>query len=167
MLELKWGAIVVMASFIWVCVEYVFGLHDQHIELQPLFTTLWIPFALLLVFVALREKKRAVGGRLTYWQGVRSAALMGIVVGLLTPPSIWVFFRFVNPGFFDAMIDQSVATGVSRADAEAYFSESRYLLMEGVGGALGTVVVGLLVMVFLRAPTKRAHAPSRNGGGET
>jgi hypothetical protein len=164
--ELKWGGIVVLASFVWVCLEYVFGLHDQHIALQPLFTTLWIPFAGLLVFVALREKRRACGGRLGYWQGVRSAALMGIVVGLLTPPSIWVFFHFVNPGFFDDMIAQSVATGVPRGEAEAYFNQSRYLLMEGVGGFLGTLLAGLLVMFFLRTPAARGHAATGKGGGK-
>lgn len=164
--ELKWGTIVVLASFVWVCMEYVFGLHTQHIELQPLFTTMWIPFAGLLVFVALREKKRVLGGRLTYWQGARSSGLMAVAVGLLTPLSMWVFFRFVNPGFFAAMIDFSVATGVSRVDAEAYFSESRYLLMEAVGGALGTLGAGLLLMVFLRTPAARGSAAGRESGGK-
>lgn len=158
MLELRWGGFVVVAGFLWVCVEYLSGLHDRHMDLQPLITTLWIPFAVLLIFAGLRAKKRALAGQLSYRQGVRSAAVMAVVVGVLTPPSLWVFFRFVNPGFFDAMIDHSVATGVSRADAEAYFNRSRYLLMEGLGGAVGTLVTGTLLMVFLRTKKTRKTA---------
>ncbi len=150
-IELKWGLIIVLAGFVWICGEYVLGLHDRHIEVQGMITSFWIPFATLLVFLALRQKKRSLHGRLDYWSGVRSGAIITATVGTLTPLTLWLFFACVNPGFFDAMIAYSVASGVTPADAAAYFNVRAYLVQGVLGAVVGTLGATFVLMLLLRS----------------
>ncbi len=148
--ELKWGLIIVVAGFLWVLLEWAVGLHGPLIAYHPIVTMLWIPLAIVLLVLGLRDKKRRQGS-LSYVQGLLSTALIALVIALLSPVTQWLYLGVINPGFFETMIDAAVARGTARSEAVAYFNLGNYLLMATVSGVVGTLVSGAIAMIFLRS----------------
>ncbi|MEZ5558967.1 MAG: DUF4199 domain-containing protein [Pseudomonadales bacterium] len=148
--EIKWGLIIVAAGFVWILAEWLAGLHGPNIAWHGTITMFWIPLAMVLLVLGLREKKRVLGGHLSYGRGVLAGVVIAVIIALLSPVTQWLYLAVINPGFFGAMIDYAVATGTDRATAESYFTLSNYLIEGTVGAFVGTVVTTLIAMIFLR-----------------
>ena len=68
--EVKWAAIFIVTMLAWMLLEKLTGLHSTHIDKQQYLTMLFMPPAILVYVLALRDKKRRFyGGEMTYMQG--------------------------------------------------------------------------------------------------
>ncbi len=151
--ELKWGLLISVAAFIWTCLEYAVGLHTIHIDLHPIITMFWIPIAIFLLVLALREKKwKDLDGKMSYLDGVKSGVIIAVMLAVLSPVVLYIFFQFINPGFFDTMAAHAVEQGhLTQADATSYFSMGSYIFQAVLGSVIGTVVSTLIIMFFMRS----------------
>ena len=157
--ELKWTAIIGVAGFLWICLEYLMGFHTTKIEMHPVVTMLWIPLAIFLMVMALRDKKRALGGRMTYMQGLIFGIFCAIGIAILSALFQYIYHAFINPDFFETMkaftIERATASGLDetlvRESAEATFNTSAYVLQSSLAGAIGAVLTTAVAMIFMRS----------------
>ena len=57
-IEIKWAIIFVIMTLIWMILEKVAGLHDEHIDKHPIFTNfIAIPAIAIYVFAILDKRK--------------------------------------------------------------------------------------------------------------
>ncbi|MBL8603675.1 MAG: DUF4199 domain-containing protein [Myxococcales bacterium] len=152
--EVRYGLILSAASFLWVCLEYAIGLHDRHLALHPVVTNLFavIPIGVLVRVLMLRRARD--GGALTWRRGIASGMLVSAITAVFGAPSMWLFFRYVNPGYFSTMIAEAVRTGHDRAAAEGYFNLANYALSASVM----PLVMGLITTLAITAVLKRRRA---------
>ena len=66
-IEIKWALISAAMFLAWMIMEKLAGLHDKHLEQQPVVTTLiLIPSIIIYVLALLDKKKSYYSGRMTY-----------------------------------------------------------------------------------------------------
>lgn len=160
--ELLLGALLSLAGLLWVTGEYLAGLHTTRIDLHPTVTNFFavIPIAFI---VALRARRRDDGG-LSWRAGVASGLVLSAANSALTPLTLWVFVRFINPGFFAAMIASAVRTGqATRDEAAAYFTLGSYIGQSMVF----SVVAGLVTSLVATAVLRRGGPRSPEAAGAT
>ncbi|MCI0664181.1 MAG: DUF4199 domain-containing protein, partial [Acidobacteria bacterium] len=68
-------------------------------------------------------------------------------VALLTPLVQFIFHKFINPGFFEKMIEVAIAGGQSLQQAQATFNFKMYAF----GGAIFGLIIGAITSLILAA----------------
>ena len=153
--EIKWGVIFTIAMLLWLALERLTGLHDKYFWLQAYLTNLVAIPAVWIYVLLIREKRRQLGGTITFKQAFIAGLLTTIVVTLLVPPSQWLTFKFITPHYFENAINYCVTTQGHTLDyAQGIFNAQSYLFM----GIVGALVMGVLTSLILAAimRTKKA-----------
>jgi hypothetical protein len=148
LLELKWALVFVLTTLGWLLMERVFGLHSTRIELHAALTNLYAIPATAVYVLALRDKRKSLGGAMTYRQGLASGAWITLFVTLLNPLTQTLALMVVTPAFLENMIAHSVSSGeLSLPEAQNYFNLGNYikqgLAASPVMGAATTAIVAL------------------------
>jgi hypothetical protein len=144
--ELKYAILYVIAAFAWSCIEFLTGLQSTRIALHPYFVT---PFYLLLTaiiyYLAIREKRARLAGRLSFGQGLATGGLLTVLILVLNAVAFYVFNTFVNPNFFADFARFKIETEhIEREVAEAYYSFNNLLLRGSTYRAvMGLIATGL------------------------
>ncbi|SMO79159.1 DUF4199 domain-containing protein [Gracilimonas mengyeensis] len=156
--ELKWGLIFAGSTLIWMLLERVTGLHDEHISQHMLYTNLFAIVAITLYVLALRDKRENdLGGDMTYKQGFISGLIITVIVTVLSPLTQYLSATFIAPDYFQNMIEFSVQEGyMAEEDASNYFSLSNYVKQS----IIGAFVLGVLTSAIVAFFTK-SNAPSK------
>lgn len=155
--ELKWGAIFTVAALVWLYFEKLMGWHGPKIGQHATMTNIFAVVAIAVFVFALLEKRRKLGGTMTWKQGFLSGLLISVVVAVLSPLSQWLTHSVISPEYFPNIIAHSVENGLmSRADAERTFSLGSYMVQGVVGGLVMGVVTSAVVAFFV----KRKEAPA-------
>ncbi len=83
--EIKWGLLFVLAGLAWTWLEKLAGLHSTRIDQHASLTMLFMIPAFALYWLAFREKKRQLGGQISFRQAFLSglAPVVGIITSLL------------------------------------------------------------------------------------
>jgi membrane-associated HD superfamily phosphohydrolase len=149
-------------SILWIALEKLTGLHDQHIKWHPYLTLLIAIPAVWIYVLAIREKRQELGGQMTFKQIFIFGLLIGIVVALLTPLAQWICFTYITPNYFQNAIQTGLAQGYKLEDLQANFNARSYRLQ----GIIGGVVMGALTSLILGAimRTKKAAAVAQTSG---
>ncbi|MCI0664850.1 MAG: DUF4199 domain-containing protein [Acidobacteria bacterium] len=153
--EIKWGVIFVIVSFLWISLEWLVGLHDKYISMQQYFGFLFVIPAVLMMVLAIAEKRRVLGGEISFKQGFLCGMGVSIVVAILTPLYQWILFRFVSPDFFQNNINYRISLGQDPAALQMLYS-IKWVLIGGVVVALVTgAITSLLLAAIMRTRTAR------------
>lgn len=163
--EIKWGVIFALAGLIWVTLEYLAGLHTGFIAWHPILTMFFIIPAVTIMTLAIREKKKSLGGRITFWQAFLCGMGVSLVVALPGPVNQFIFHRLINPGFFAAMIRQAVDRGGQTLEqAQAFFNFQNYVLQSVIGpvimGAITSAIIAAIIRTRQRGGTVNAEVAS-------
>ena len=153
-IELKWALIFAGVTLLWMLLERVAGLHDQHIHLHMVITNLFAIPAIVMMTLALREKRRVFfDGSMSYLQGVKAGALVSLFIALLSPGTQWVISKVVTPKYFSNMNAYSVEAGhyETEAAAAAYFNLGTYMVQSAAGALIMGLLTTAVVMIFLRS----------------
>ncbi len=146
--EIKWGVVWPTSMFLFLCFEFYAGLQQPaHLEWGVIVDSIGgLALPLLVFFLGLRQKRdQDFGGAMNWKQGFVSGLIITAVALPLSLLLTWAFFTFVNPAWFDTMINYSVATGYSGLeDAQAYFNLKSYLTQTAIGTALFGVVLSAI-----------------------
>jgi hypothetical protein len=155
--ELKWAVYFTLMTIIWVVFEKAIGLHDIHIEKQVTFTYFYAIPAILIYFLALREKKmKDYSGMMTYRQGLISGIWLTLFTSIMAPFNIYLIFTYISPDFLQNAKISAVANELMDLQtAEAYFTISNYiqesLKSTPIFGLFTTALVTLFVRTKLSA----------------
>lgn len=140
--ELTWGIIFSAMMFAWTCLEFATGLHTTHKDLHPILTNLVLFPSVAIYLLALRNVRKTLGGYMTWLQAIRSGMVMTVIIAVLNPMQMYLFFTYVNPTFFTDFAQYAFETNQAPSVEKAleYFNISAYLKM----GTFGALVMGLV-----------------------
>ncbi|MCB0395204.1 MAG: DUF4199 domain-containing protein [Flavobacteriales bacterium] len=151
--EIKWALIFVVTSLTWVTAEKLAGMHDEHIDVHMLTTSLFaIPALLIYVLALLEKRKKSFGGFMTYKQGFLSGMIITLIITALSPVSQVIKSLVITPDYFANMIQYTVDHGLLLPeDAAAEFNLTRYIK----GSIFGAFFMGTITAAILAFFTKK------------
>lgn len=149
--EIKFSVIYVLAATGWAIGEYLFGFHTTRKDQHETITWFFFLPAFLIFLWALRAKRASLGGSISFRQGFFSGLIMTGLAVALSPLAMPVYFKLINPGFFEDFRQYAVAKGMmSPAGAAAYFNYGNYMLQGAIGNLLLGVLFSLLAALIVR-----------------
>jgi Protein of unknown function (DUF4199) len=152
--EIKWGLIFSLAALLWVLLERLAGLHDKYIQYHPLLSMLFVIPAVVMMLMAISEKRRELGGAITFKQAFLCGLGVSVVVTLLAPLAQYLTQNFITPNYFTNAINYAVQNGhQTREQAELYFSLKSYILQASLGGLVMGAITTLILAAIMRART--------------
>lgn len=153
--EIRWGIYFILMQLIWLGGEKQFGLHNEHISEHAKYS-MFVLFPSIAIYVfALLEKRKQLGGSMTYMQGLVSGILVSIVVMILTPFSVWASNTIISPDYFENVINYTVSQNIkTREQAEAYFNMNNYIFESTMFAPMAGLVTSALVAVFVKRNPK-------------
>jgi hypothetical protein len=145
--EVKYGLIFSLVTFLWISLEYLFGFHTKHIEKHVVVTKFFSFPAVIIMVQNIMQKKRELGGKITFGQAFQSGFIMTLIVAMLTPLVYYFFFTFINPGYFEAFRNYAIQLKIATADqAASDFNLKSYLVQSVISaivmGVLSTSIIG-------------------------
>jgi len=151
-IEIKWAAIFVGFTLLWLTMEKTLGFHDEKIAQHPIITNIiMIPAILIYLFGLLDKRKNSYDGIMSFKQGFVAGFTISIFVTICIPITQSIISFVISPEYFSNAIAYSVETGeVSQEEAEEFFNLKSYIIQ----GMLFTPVVGsvttAILMLFLK-----------------
>ncbi|MDN7124011.1 DUF4199 domain-containing protein [Pseudidiomarina terrestris] len=150
--ELKWGVLFSGAILVWLLIERLTGLHDEHIEYHAYFTNLFAVVAVVIYVLALRDKRASLPNQEMRWiEGFLSGVIIAVVVAALSPLLQIIAHYLISPDFFANMQAYTINEGLMEpAAAREYFSLESYIIQSVIGALLMGAATAAVVAFFLR-----------------
>ncbi len=151
--ELKWAVIFSLMTLLWMLLEKLSGLHGKYIDYQAYLTNLYAIPAIVIMTLALREKKMIFfGGKISYKQGLISGTILSVFIALLSPLTQCITTYIISPDYFPNVIKRSVELGYYKtvAEASANFNYQSFAIQGFVGSLIMGIITSAIVMIFLR-----------------
>lgn len=152
-IELKWAIIFSIVGLLWMILEKITGLHGKNIDYQMYWTNLFAIPAIILMVMALKDKKKnSYGGQITYKQGLISGIILSIIIALISPLTQWITSYVISPEYFPNVIKRSVELGYYKTttDAEANFNYQNYAIQGAIGALVMGIITTAIAMIFIR-----------------
>ena len=152
-IEIKWAIIFSMIVLLWMLLEKLFGLHGKLIDYHLYLTNLFAIPAIIMMVMALKEKKRSFYNRqMTYKQGFISGVILSIIIALLSTLTQWVTSYVISPEYFPNVIKRSVEIGYFKtiAEANANFNYANYAIQGAIGSLIMGIITTAIAMIFIR-----------------
>lgn len=154
--EIKWGLLFVAMQLLWMTMEKLTGLHDEHIDQHMIYTNfVAIPSILIYVLALLDKRKKDYGGFMTYKQGFISGLIITAIVTLLSPLTQFLTSEVISPDYFANATEYAVSEGkMTREAAEEYFNLKSYLIQVIIGTPVMGIITTAIVAIFTRRSPK-------------
>lgn len=151
--EIKWAIIFTIVVLLWMVLEKISGLHDQYIDYHLYLTNLFAIPAIIMMVMALKEKKRKdYQGRMTYKQGFISGLILSVFIAVLSPLAQYITSYYITPDYFPNVIKRSVELGyyADTTAAEANFNYQNYTIQGAIGALVMGIITTAIAMIFIR-----------------
>jgi hypothetical protein len=149
-LELKWALIFVAAGMAWTGLERLTGLHGTYIAWHAVVTNFFIVVAVLVYFLALRAKRAAVGGTITFKKAFLSGLLITLFVTLLTPLWQYLSASVISPRYFEQVAAYTISQKqMTAAQAASYFSLKNYMIQSVIFAPVAGIITSLLAALIV------------------
>lgn len=153
--ELKWGVIFSVMGLVWLTLEYLVGLHGRFIAWHPYLTNLVAIPSVIVMVLAILEKRRVLGGAITFKQAFLCGFGVSLVVAVLSPITQFIFHRLINPGYFENAIRYGVEQGkTTLAEAQAFFNLQSYMLQSVFAAIIIGSITSLVIAAMIKKETK-------------
>jgi len=151
-IEMKWAFIFVAMSLIWMLLEKITGLHDQHIRVHSTFSNfIAIPAIATYVFALLDKRNSFYSGQMSYIQGLVCGLIITLIVTILSPLTQIITSKIITPEFFTNAINYTVSSGsLTKEAAEEYFSLKNYIIQGLIGAPIMGIFTSAIVAIFVR-----------------
>ena len=151
-IEIKWAIIFAVVGLLWMFLEKLAGLHDEHIDKHATYSSLFsIPAIAVYVFALLDKRKNFYHGVMTYKQGFITGLIISVFVAVLSPLTQYITSTIITPEFFSNATNYAVSEGkMTQEAAENYFNMQCYIV-QGLIWSLGMgVLTSAIVAIFTR-----------------
>lgn len=150
--ELKWGVIFSAMGLIWLTLEYLVGLQSRFIAWHWVLTNLVAIPSVIIMVLAILEKRRVVGGTISFKQAFLCGFGVSVVVAALSPLTQFMFHRLIHPGYFENAIRYGVEQGkTTLAEAQAFFNLQSYMLQS----VCAAIIIGSITSLVIAAMIKK------------
>lgn len=158
-MEIKWGLLFSLLTLGWALLEKLGGFHDARLEQHPWFSMLFMIPAVALYYFAVRDKRKALGGTITFKEIFMFGLGVSVIVAVLTPLSQWLTHRVISPNYFANIIKLSVSTGrMTQQQADAFFNLNSYIIQSSIFALVAGVVTTLVLAAIMQ--TRGAQKPN-------
>jgi hypothetical protein len=148
---LKWSLIFVTAALAWMVFEKAMGWHGEHIARHPVMTNFFALVAVTVFVFALWDKRKSLGGVMTWKEGFLAGLWVSLGVALLSPLSQWLTHAVISPDYFPNVIEYAVESGkATREEAESFFNLRSYMIQSAIGGLVMGAITSAVVALFVR-----------------
>lgn len=97
-IEIKWAIIFSIVGLLWMVMEKALGWHDEHIDQHMYLTNLYAIPAIILMVLALREKKKVFyQGTMSYQQGLISGIILSAIIAAISPLTQYITSTVITP----------------------------------------------------------------------
>lgn len=149
-IELKWGLIFFAAVLLWTVFEKSIGLHDERIDKHYFLTNFFAVPAIIIYVLALLDKRKWLGGKMSWSQGFLSGLIIAVIVSLLSPIGQVLTHEYLSPNYFSNIIEYSVSEGKDREEMEAFFNLSTYIKQSMIGAVIMGAITSAVVAFFTK-----------------
>ena len=156
-IEIKWGIQFSIVTLVWMILEKSVGLHDEYIAKQAIYTNLFGIVAVVIYFLALRDKKKNdYAGSMDWKHGFISGLILSFMIAVLNPFVQYITFTYITPDFFANITNYAVSHNIqTQQQAEIFFSLKSYTL-QGIFNALSMgVITAALVALLVKTKDQR------------
>ena len=157
-IEIKWAIIFIVMSLAWMVLEKLAGLHSTHINKHMYLTNLYAIPAVIVIVLALKDKKRNFyHGNMSYLQGLISGLIISAIVAIFSPLMQWIISYVISPEYFPNVIEYSLITGYykTREEAEAFFNYKSYAVQSTIASLVMGAITTAIAMIFLRTKNSK------------
>ena len=150
-IELKWGIIFFAIILLWTVFEKSIGLHDERIDKHHILTNFFAVPAIIIYVLALLDKRKWLGGTMTWTQGFTSGLIIAVIVSLLSPIGQYLTHEYLSPEYFPNIIALSVEQGkLTQEEAEAFFNLNSYIKQSMIGAIIMGAITSAVVAFFTK-----------------
>jgi hypothetical protein len=151
-IEFKWATIFTITTLAWMFLEKTLGWHDEKIADHYWLSMLYMPVAIFLYILALREKRRRYYNKqLTWRQGFLSGLVVSVFAAALSPLAQYLTHHYITPEYFPNIIEYSVTNELmTLGAANEYFNITNYMMQSAIGVLVGGLVLSAIAAIILR-----------------
>ncbi|MBK3519656.1 DUF4199 domain-containing protein [Carboxylicivirga marina] len=150
-IELKWGIIFFAIVLLWTVFEKSIGLHDEKIDKHYILTNFFAIPAIIIYVMALLDKRKSLGGIMTWSQGFVSGLIIAVIVSLLSPVGQYLTHVYLSPEYFPNVIALSVEQGkLTQEQAEQFFTLKSYIKQAMIGAVMMGAITSAIVAFFTK-----------------
>ena len=147
----KWGVIFIIGMLLWMLFEKAMGWHGEKIAVHATYTNFFAIVAIGIYVFALLEKRKQLGGRMSWKEGFIAGLMITVVVAVLSPLAQYIVNTYISPEYFPNVIQHAVETGkATQEEAEGYFNLRSYIMQATIGAVVMGVVTSAIVALVLR-----------------
>jgi hypothetical protein len=161
-IELKWAVIFILMGLSWMILEKLVGLHSTHIDKHAIYTNLVAIPAILIYYLALRDKRdNFYDGYMSYGKGFFAGSIMTLFIAILSPFSQYITFTFIAPEYFSNKTDFVVDKGIMSREAAEILYNLNSTIWQGLIFSLfmGIVITAVVTLfVYRNKPTTLEEA---------
>lgn len=152
-IEIKWGIVLTILHILWMYLEKHLGWHDASISKHPIYTLLFTFIAILIYFLAIKDKKQKIFNNLMDWkQGFLSGCIVALVATLFSPLVQILTSQVISPDYFQNAINHVVENNkMSIEAANSYFNLCSYIFQAAFGGLSTGIVISAIASYFLKS----------------
>ena len=147
-IEVKWGIILAIITFLVFTLSKLLGWQTAetfNMHLSAAFAAFLLGNIGSLWFGLKEKREKALGGLMTYVQGLKSGAIITVIATLFGMLFLYFFTSFVNTDFLNAMTEFNIAGGAMEAGQRMTTSA---FLTEFSTHSLGLGLVFTVVIAF-------------------
>ena len=150
--EIKWAIIFTIVMLMWMTLEKLTGLHNEHIDKHPIYTNfVSIPAIAVYVFALLNKRKSDYNGIMSYNQGVITGIIITIFVTILSPFIQLITSSIITPEYFPNVIEYSVNQGLMTEEvANNVFNLKSYIIQATIGAFIMGLITSVIVAFFTK-----------------
>lgn len=156
-ITVTYGFLYALASLIWISLEFALGFQTRYPELHPVYTLFFLVPAIFILSKGMKSHRQILHDNQSsygYFMAFMGGFNITIIATLLSPGVNYIFHTFVNPDFFETMIQQAVSTMSMTEDmAREYFTLKSYIQQSIVGGLTSGAILTSILAIFLRDRT--------------
>lgn len=152
-IEIKWAFIFIAFMLLWMLMERLTGLHDEHIDKHAIYTNfVAIPAIIIYVLALLDKRKKDYNGSMNYKQGFITGLIITVIVTIFSPLTQYITSEVISPEYFENAIKNAVENNLStQEEAENYFNLKSYLIQVIIGTPIMGIVTTAIVAIFTRS----------------
>ncbi len=149
--EIKYGLIIGVLTVLWLLIEFITGLHDKYIDLFLIVTNFVFLIPIVGIYLGIRNKRKYTNNNfLSFWKCFTVGLIISVVYSLVAGFGQFLYHQFINPEYFELMIDKSFNNGIDREQAQRFFNTSNYVLSVTFSYLIGGIIISLVVSLLIK-----------------
>lgn len=151
-IELKWSIVFTIMTLAWMLLEKTLGWHDEKIANHYWITLLFLPFAIFMYVLAIREKRRRFyHKKITWKQAFYSGVMLSVFTAALSPLAQYITHNYITPEYFINVREYSVTNKLMTFEAaNDYFNITNYSMQVALGILIGGSIISAIIAFFLK-----------------